>query len=130
MQVQRAVEAFSAFISPLEVEDGLVSLASASISDGDSLKLEAFVCKLYGKTSRTSVTKESYDNVRQRFKFKGKKCALSNNGGIDLCQMPPCSQDVVSDGDNCEGESCADSDFLDDTSGEEEELETDDEGFN
>ena len=28
MQVQRAVEAFSAFISPLEVEDGLVSLAS------------------------------------------------------------------------------------------------------
>lgn len=39
------------------------------------------MCKLYGKTSHI---------VRQRFKVK--KGAVLCNGGMDLCQMPPCSQ--------------------------------------
>ncbi|KAK3723346.1 hypothetical protein RRG08_059135 [Elysia crispata] len=106
-RVQKTLLAFSAFINPFEVEDGLVSLASGlkvqedvaddllfgtstTVSRNDCLKLESFVCKLYGKTSCTSVDKARHDIVRQR--FKRKKGAILCNGGLDLCQMPPCSQ--------------------------------------
>ena len=63
---------------------------SPVVSSNDYLMLEAFVCRLYGKTSHTSVNKVRYDTVCQRFKVK--KGAISCNGGMDLCQMPPCSQ--------------------------------------
>ncbi|GFR74341.1 DNA damage-inducible protein DIN7 [Elysia marginata] len=63
---------------------------SLVVSYDDCLLLESFVCKLHGKTLHTSVNKVRYDIVRQR--FKGKKASISCNGGIDLCQMPPCNQ--------------------------------------
>ncbi|GFR60182.1 DNA damage-inducible protein DIN7 [Elysia marginata] len=63
---------------------------SLVVSYDDFLLLESFVCELYGKTLHTSVNKVRYDIVRQR--FMGKKGSISCNGGIDLCQMPPCNQ--------------------------------------
>ena len=43
---------------------------STTVSRNDCLKIESFVCKLYGKTSCTSVDKARHDIVRQRFKGK------------------------------------------------------------
>ena len=61
---------------------------SETIDKNDLLKLEAFVCKLYGKPLYESVDKVRFDKVRQSFKCS--RSLLSSTNGIDLSQMPPC----------------------------------------
>ena len=60
------------------------------VSTADRLKLEAFVCALYGKETYSSVDKLRYNKVRQS--SKGIKSTLSCSDGVDLSQMPPCDQ--------------------------------------
>ena len=63
---------------------------SENIEENDLLKLEAFVCKLYGKPLYDSVDKFRFDKVRQSFKYR--RTLLSSTNGIDLSQMPPCKE--------------------------------------
>lgn len=65
---------------------------SSDVCQMDQKSIETFVCKLYGKTSHTSVNKVRYDKMRQS--YKGRKSLLTSSKGLDLSKMPPC-QDVL-----------------------------------
>ena len=62
-----------------------------SMSDALHLKLEKFVCHLYGKPRYNSTNKLRYDIVRQKYLLKGQNL-LSSVKGLDISLLPPCQQ--------------------------------------
>lgn len=63
---------------------------SAELSEYMMGQLETFVCKMYGKTSTSSVNKVRYDIVRQRLSAGCRDEPLSSHKGVDLSLLPPC----------------------------------------
>ena len=63
---------------------------SVELSDDMIDQLETYVCKMYGKTSASSVNKVRYDIVRQRLGAGCSNEPLSCHKGIDLSHLPPC----------------------------------------
>ncbi|KAK3782192.1 hypothetical protein RRG08_058218 [Elysia crispata] len=124
-ECKKTLQAFSAFINPFEVEDGLVSLASGlkvqedvaddllfgtstTVSRNDCLKLESFVCKLYGKTSFDKYVDKARHDIDE----------LHDIVTEEICTR---TDEETYDDDSF------DSDFLDDSSEDEEDIATDDE---
>ena len=62
-----------------------------TISHSLLLRLEKFVCHLYGKPTYTSANRLRYDIVRQKYLMTG-KTLLSSIHGLDISLLPPCQQ--------------------------------------